>query len=61
MDVDLARHWGNQSAVTEFVLLGYHRYPALLFFTFLTVYLTILLGRVRSQYLAMVFLPHQKY
>ncbi|XP_053216002.1 olfactory receptor 10AG1-like [Podarcis raffonei] len=44
MDADLARHWGNQSAVTEFVLLGYHKYPALLFFTFLTVYLTILLG-----------------
>ncbi|XP_042329686.1 olfactory receptor 10AG1-like [Sceloporus undulatus] len=44
MDSQQAGHWGNQSTVNEFVLLGYHKYPALLFTAFLAIYLTILLG-----------------
>nr|XP_060639190.1 olfactory receptor 10AG1-like [Anolis sagrei ordinatus] len=44
MDLQQARYWGNQSTVNGFVLLGYHKYPALLFTAFLAIYLTILLG-----------------
>ncbi|XP_053120075.1 olfactory receptor 10AG1-like [Hemicordylus capensis] len=44
MDVGQARDWENESAVNEFILLGYHKHPALLFTAFLVVYLAILLG-----------------
>ncbi|XP_007444766.3 olfactory receptor 10A7-like, partial [Python bivittatus] len=44
MNVELARPWENQSAVNEFVLLGFHEHPVLLFTAFLAIYLTVLLG-----------------
>ncbi|XP_063157115.1 olfactory receptor 10A7-like [Candoia aspera] len=44
MNVELDRHWENQSAVNEFVLLGFREHPVLLFTAFLAIYLTVLLG-----------------
>ncbi|XP_042329684.1 olfactory receptor 10AG1-like [Sceloporus undulatus] len=44
MDLQQAKHWGNQTTVNEFILLGYHNHPILLFTAFLAIYLTILLG-----------------
>ncbi|XP_066486200.1 olfactory receptor 10C1-like [Tiliqua scincoides] len=44
VDSDPGRHMQNQSAVEEFILLGFQGQPALLFTAFLTIYLAILLG-----------------
>ncbi|XP_060111010.1 olfactory receptor 10AG1-like [Heteronotia binoei] len=44
MDNEQVKHWENYSTVDEFILLGYHEYPVLLFVAFLATYLAILLG-----------------
>ncbi|XP_066486201.1 olfactory receptor 10AG1-like [Tiliqua scincoides] len=44
VDAEPGRYMQNQSAVKEFILLGFQGHPALLFPAFLATYLAILLG-----------------